>query len=119
MRIAFASDHAAVALKALLVEHVGALGHVAIDLGPDGDARVDYPNYGYTLARIADIPDYVAQWLGTIDLLVRKKGHDGRIQDALVPMVSMSQNERSGILGTVDRGLLVFKSQAVRRRTAA
>ena len=51
MRIAFASDHAAVALKALLVEHVGALGHVAIDLGPDGDARVDYPDYGYTLAR--------------------------------------------------------------------
>ena len=51
MRIAFASDHAAVALKALLVEHAGALGHVAIDLGPNDDARVDYPDYGYTLAR--------------------------------------------------------------------
>jgi len=69
--------------------------------------------------RIADIPDYVAQWIGTIDLMVRKKGHDERIQDALVPLVSMSRNERSGILGTVDRGLLVFRSQAVRRRTAA
>ena len=51
MRIAFASDHAAVALKALLVEHVGTLDHVAIDLGPNDDARVDYPDYGYTLAR--------------------------------------------------------------------
>lgn len=55
MRIAFASDHAAVALKALLVEHATTLGHEAIDLGPDSDARVDYPDYGYALARaIAD-----------------------------------------------------------------
>lgn len=55
MRIAFASDHAAVALKALLVEHAATLGHEAIDLGPDSDARVDYPDYGYALARaIAD-----------------------------------------------------------------
>jgi len=69
--------------------------------------------------RIAEIPDYVALWIGTIDLLVREKGHDRRIQDALVPMVSMSRNERSAILGTVDEGLMVFKSQAVRRRTSA
>ena len=51
MRIAFASDHAAVALKALLVDHAGTLGHAAIDLGPDSDARVDYPDYGHKLAR--------------------------------------------------------------------
>lgn len=50
MRIAFASDHAAVALKALLVEHVRGLGHAAIDLGPATEARVDYPDYGYALA---------------------------------------------------------------------
>lgn len=50
MRIAFASDHAAVALKALLIEHAGTGGHDVIDLGPQGDARVDYPDYGYTLA---------------------------------------------------------------------
>jgi len=50
LRIAFASDHAAVALKALLVEHADALGHRAIDLGPETDARVDYPDYGYRLA---------------------------------------------------------------------
>ncbi|MGP7794797.1 ribose 5-phosphate isomerase B [Sphingomonas sp. CLY1604] len=50
MRIAFASDHAAVALKALLIEHAGGQGHETIDLGPQGDARVDYPDYGYRLA---------------------------------------------------------------------
>ncbi len=50
MRIAFASDHAAVALKALLVEHATGLGHQALDLGPDSDARVDYPDFGYKLA---------------------------------------------------------------------
>ncbi len=50
MRIAFASDHAAVALKALLVEHATGLGHQVLDLGPDSDARVDYPDFGYKLA---------------------------------------------------------------------
>ena len=50
MRIALASDNAAVALKALLVEHVRALGHEAIDLGPKTTDSVDYPDYGYRLA---------------------------------------------------------------------
>ena len=50
MRIAFASDHAAVALKVLLVEHAATLGHEVVDLGPETDARVDYPDYGYKLA---------------------------------------------------------------------
>jgi ribose 5-phosphate isomerase B len=50
MRIAFASDHAAVRLKALLVEHVRTLGHEAIDLGPTTTDSVDYPDYGYKLS---------------------------------------------------------------------
>lgn len=50
MRIALASDHAAVALKAALVEHVRALGHEAIDLGPQTTESVDYPDFGYKLA---------------------------------------------------------------------
>ena len=55
MRIALASDHAAVALKAALVEHVRALGHEAIDLGPQTTDSVDYPDFGYKLASaIAD-----------------------------------------------------------------
>jgi len=50
MRIAIASDHAAVALKADLVEWLGGEGHQVDDLGPEGVESVDYPDYGYKLA---------------------------------------------------------------------
>ena len=50
MRIAIASDHAAVELKATLVAWLGAQAHAVTDLGPDGSASVDYPDYGYKLA---------------------------------------------------------------------
>lgn len=49
-RIAIASDHAAVELKALLVEHLRSAGHEVTDLGPGGVDSVDYPDYGYKLA---------------------------------------------------------------------
>lgn len=50
MRIAIASDHAAVALKATLGDWLRSAGHDVLDLGPDGTASVDYPDYGYKLA---------------------------------------------------------------------
>ena len=50
MRIAIASDHAAIALKADLVAWLGEAGHAVTDLGPDGVDSVDYPDYGYKLA---------------------------------------------------------------------
>ncbi len=50
MRIAFASDHAAVDLKRVLAEHARTLGHEVVDLGTDGPASVDYPDYGFALA---------------------------------------------------------------------
>ena len=50
MRIAIASDHAAVELKAELREYLIALGHEVADLGPETATRVDYPDYGYKLA---------------------------------------------------------------------
>lgn len=50
MRIAIASDHAAIALKALLADHLRALGHDVSDLGPHAEASVDYPDFGYALA---------------------------------------------------------------------
>ena len=50
MRIAIASDHAAVALKADLVGWLNELGHEVNDLGPQGIESVDYPDYGYRLA---------------------------------------------------------------------
>jgi ribose 5-phosphate isomerase B len=49
-RIAIASDHAAIEMKAALAEHMRSLGHEVIDLGPEGAASVDYPDYGYKLA---------------------------------------------------------------------
>jgi ribose 5-phosphate isomerase B len=50
MRIAIASDHAALALKAALVEHLRGAGHEVSDLGPHDETSVDYPDYGYRLA---------------------------------------------------------------------
>jgi ribose 5-phosphate isomerase B len=50
MRIAIASDHAAIALKATLAEWLRAAGHEVDDLGPQDGASVDYPDYGYKLA---------------------------------------------------------------------
>jgi len=50
MKIAIASDHAAFALKGELAEWLRELGHEVADLGPEGIASVDYPDYGYKLA---------------------------------------------------------------------
>ena len=52
MRIAIASDHAAFDLKAVLREYLIGLGHEVADLGPDSDARVDYPDFGYKLGEV-------------------------------------------------------------------
>jgi ribose 5-phosphate isomerase B len=43
--VAIASDHAAVALKRNLVAWLGEQGHAVLDLGTDGEASVDYPDY--------------------------------------------------------------------------
>lgn len=51
MRIAIASDHAAFALKAELAAWLAAAGHEVTDLGPDSEASVDYPDYGFKLAQ--------------------------------------------------------------------
>jgi ribose 5-phosphate isomerase B len=50
MRIALASDHAAIALKAELALWLAETGHDVSDLGPDSATSVDYPDYGYLLA---------------------------------------------------------------------
>ncbi|KUR77722.1 ribose 5-phosphate isomerase B [Novosphingobium sp. FSW06-99] len=51
MRIAIASDHAAFALKAELAVALAEWGHEVVDLGPFNDDRVDYPDFGYKLAK--------------------------------------------------------------------
>ena len=50
MRLAIASDHAAFALKELLVPWLRE-SHEVLDLGTHGPASVDYPDYGYRLAQ--------------------------------------------------------------------
>ena len=60
MRIAIASDHAAFDLKAVLREHLIALGHEVADLGPETADRVDYPDFGYKLAEV--VADGTAQF---------------------------------------------------------
>jgi len=52
LRIAIASDHAAFALKAELAMALTEWGHDVTDLGPFSDARVDYPDFGYKLAKV-------------------------------------------------------------------
>lgn len=50
MRLAIASDHAAIALKAELVAWLTETGHSVADLGPFDASSVDYPDFGYALA---------------------------------------------------------------------
>lgn len=48
--VAIASDHAGFPLKESLKEELSTGGYACIDLGPDGEESVDYPDYGYAMA---------------------------------------------------------------------
>lgn len=50
MRIAIASDHAAVELRQSVVQHLESLGHDVEDLGSVPGERVDYPKYAAAVA---------------------------------------------------------------------
>ena len=50
MRIAIASDHAALDMKTALFGYLQEQGHDVYDLGPHDMTSVDYPDYGYKLA---------------------------------------------------------------------
>ena len=50
MRVAIASDHAAVSLKAVLTDWLCEAGHEVLDLGTNGAESVDYPDYGFAIA---------------------------------------------------------------------
>ena len=52
MRIAIASDHAGFIQKAPLADYLRSRGHEVIDLGPDNDDRVDYPDFADRVARL-------------------------------------------------------------------
>ena len=52
MRIAIASDHAAIDLKTELRDWLIEQGHEVADLGPETNDSVDYPDFGYKLASV-------------------------------------------------------------------
>ena len=52
MKIAIASDHAAIELKSALRDWLIEQGHEVADLGPDSADSVDYPDFGYKLAGV-------------------------------------------------------------------
>jgi ribose 5-phosphate isomerase B len=49
--IGLASDHAGFDLKQALVDDLRTQGCQVVDLGPDGAKPVDYPDFGYAVAR--------------------------------------------------------------------
>ena len=52
MRVAIGSDHAGFEQKQALVDYLASeLGQDVIDLGPDSEERVDYPDYAALVAR--------------------------------------------------------------------
>jgi ribose 5-phosphate isomerase B len=51
MRIAIGSDHRGFDAKRRLLPALRQLGHEVIDVGPDSNDSVDYPDYAYAVAR--------------------------------------------------------------------
>ncbi len=47
LTIAIGADHGGPALKASLVAQLRAAGHTVLDMGTDGPARVDYPDFAH------------------------------------------------------------------------
>ncbi|OKH89980.1 ribose 5-phosphate isomerase B [Thalassospira sp. TSL5-1] len=49
--IAIAADHGGVDLKTLIVSQLSEQGYEVLDLGTDGSASVDYPDYAYAVCK--------------------------------------------------------------------
>lgn len=63
--------------------------------------------------------DALSDWLKAIVKECVDMGYNPRAATELTPLISMAPNERSGILGTMDKAFLPFKNAAVRERTTA
>ena len=50
MRVAIATDHAALPMKRVVAQWLAETGHEVVDLGAHDEASVDYPDYGFALA---------------------------------------------------------------------
>jgi len=51
MKLVFGADHAGYELKAHLTQTASGLGHEVLDVGTDGPASVDYPDFAEAAAR--------------------------------------------------------------------
>ncbi|MEQ8503809.1 MAG: ribose 5-phosphate isomerase B [Rhodospirillales bacterium] len=49
--IAIACDHAGLALKSELQQQLADMGHEVLDLGTNSEDSVDYPDFGYAMAK--------------------------------------------------------------------
>ncbi len=50
MKIAIGNDHAGPEYKKAIVQELKILGHEVLNFGTDGDASVDYPDFGHPVA---------------------------------------------------------------------
>lgn len=63
--------------------------------------------------------DALSDWLKAIVKECMDFGYNPRAATEITPLISMAPNERSGILGTMDKAFLPFKNAAVRERTTS
>ncbi|MGI4876342.1 MAG: ribose 5-phosphate isomerase B [Janthinobacterium lividum] len=49
--IAIGADHAGYALKAMIADDLGRMGYEVLDLGTNSEVSVDYPDFGFAVAR--------------------------------------------------------------------
>jgi ribose 5-phosphate isomerase B len=52
MKVAIASDHAGIALKAVVRDRLREAGHEVADLGPEGVSSVDYPDFALNVSKL-------------------------------------------------------------------
>src|SRR3546814_2968948 len=83
-RVAIASDHAAIEMKAALGAWLTENGFEVADLGPATADSVDYPDYGYRLA--ASIASGEARWgvaLCGSGIGIRSEEHTSELQSLM------------------------------------
>lgn len=100
MRLAIASDHGGVRLKAELATNLAKEGHEVVDLGTQGDASVDYPDYAHEAARglLAAKWDRVVLVCGTgVGMAISANRHAGiravNCTDTYTARLSRSHND--------------------------
>ncbi|MGB0999053.1 MAG: ribose 5-phosphate isomerase B [Flavobacteriales bacterium] len=82
MTIYLGSDHAGVAHKQRLVDHLEHRGIQAVDLGPFSDSRVDYPDYAHAVAL-----EVLSENTDTLGVLICGSGNG----------INMTANKHEGI----------------------